>query len=96
MCALFVCECVLLIVLVCVCWGSRVCVEQLRPCVNDIWCVCERGVCVHMRGSVCVSGECVCSHAWECVCERECVYVCARQSLHFVLCVLSCVCVEWC
>ena len=65
--------------------------EQLRPCVNDIWCVC-----------VCVCGECVCANAWKCVCahvgsvcvhmrgsvcvcERECVCVCvcARQLLHF-------------
>ena len=55
--------------------------EQLRHCVNDIWCVCERGVCMHMRGSVCVSVECVC--------------VCA-SIIAFLLCVLSCVCVEWC
>ena len=71
MCALFVCECVLLIVCMCVCWGSRVCVEQLRPCVNDIWCVC---VCV------CVSGECVCERG-VCVCARVnyCIFiVCAE------------------
>ena len=48
-----------------------------------------------MRGSVCVSGECVCAHAWKCVCERECVCVCA-SIIAFLLCVLSCVCVEWC
>ena len=66
--------------------------EQLRPCVNDIWCVCVC-VCAHAWKCVCERGVCVCTCVEVCVCERECVYVCARQLLHFVLCVLSCVCV---
>ena len=47
--------------------------EQLRPCVNDIGCVC---VCVHMRGSVLVSGS-------------VCVCVCF-STIGLLLCVLSC------